>query len=336
MASRKRSTGDARSIEVPARRKGGQDARDADFESLLRMACLKAAGVGALSALAGVIPGTGMLLRFALGEVADLAALSAIQEKLIEDTLALYDLPLPEKLRRPLIQQISTLGASASVSVDAMVRKLLGRYGGKIGGKVLGPVIGRIAPVAAVLTSALGNAATTYAIGRRAQAFAKLGEAPADNLSDAIRAFTGVDERRLWDWSVTATREALGRIGGVLGRVKLKGWRKGAAQAGEAPAEHDAASAGAEQESVAPAKKTAQRATKKKAAAKATPRPPRKKADAVAKKRVARGRARKADKTESPGGVSGQRRWVPACAGMTPFSIFRNATLSRIAACRET
>jgi hypothetical protein len=93
----------------------------------------------------------------------------------------------------------------------------LTRFAGKLG--VIGPVIGRIAPVAAVLTSALGNAATTYAIGRRAQAFAKLGEAPLDNLSDAVRAFTGVDERKLWEWSVTATRDALARVSGVLSRV---------------------------------------------------------------------------------------------------------------------
>ncbi len=227
MASEKRSTRPARSTEVVARRAAAPRKKaphrtvavDREFDGLLRNACLKAAGVGALSALAGVIPGAGMLLRFALGEVADVAALTAIQEQLIEDTLALYDLPLPDKLRRPLVKQITTLGAGASVSVDALGRRLLARYGGRLGGKLMGPVIGRIAPLAAVLTSALGNAATTYAIGRRAQAFAKLGEAPLDSLADAIRAFTGVDERKLWEWSVTATREALGRVGGVLTRV---------------------------------------------------------------------------------------------------------------------
>ena len=225
MASEKRSTRPVRSTEVVARRAAPRNRTrrtaliDREFDGLLRNACLKAAGVGALSALTGVIPGAGMLLRFALGEVADVAALTAIQEQLIEDTLALYDLPLPDKLRRPLVKQITTLGAGASVSVDALGRRLLARYGGRLGGKLMGPVIGRIAPLAAVLTSALGNAATTYAIGRRAQAFAKLGEAPLDSLADAIRAFTGVDERKLWEWSVTATREALGRVGGVLGRL---------------------------------------------------------------------------------------------------------------------
>lgn len=209
--------------------------RDADFDTLLRYACLKAAGVGALSALAGAIPGAGTLLRFALGEIADVAALTAIQEALIEDTLALYGLPLPAHLRKPLVKQITLLGAGASVSVDALSKRLLTRFAGKLG--AIGPVIGRIAPVAAVLTSALANAATTYAIGRRAQAFAKLGEAPMDSLSDAIRAFTGVDERRLWEWSVTATRDALARVSGVLARVGALNPFAAKAPAADEPAE---------------------------------------------------------------------------------------------------
>jgi uncharacterized protein (DUF697 family) len=212
MASGKPST------EIPAKRVSpppGERDRDAEFQALLRTACLKAAGVGALSALAGAIPGAGILLRFTLGEIADMAAVSSIQETLIEDTLKLYDLPLPDALRRPLIAQISALGVGASVSVDALGRRLFARYGSQIGGGVLG----RVAPLAAVLTSALGNASTTYAIGRRAQAFAKVGEVRSDGLADAFRAFTGVDERKLWDWSVTATKEALGSIGSVLSRV---------------------------------------------------------------------------------------------------------------------
>ncbi|MBL8298530.1 MAG: hypothetical protein JNN30_09305 [Rhodanobacteraceae bacterium] len=212
MALRKPST------EIPAKRAPAalENDRDARFQALLRGACVKAAGVGALSALVGAIPGAGVLLRFALGELADAAAVGAIQEKLIEDTLALYELPLPEPLRKPLIAQISALGAGASVGVDAIGRRILGRFGSKLGGTVFG----RVAPLVGVLTSALGNAATTYAIGRRAEAFAKMGAAPADSLVDAFRAFTGVDERRVWEWSVTATKEALATIARVTDKVK--------------------------------------------------------------------------------------------------------------------
>src|SRR5689334_5040704 len=150
MASRKSTTPKPGSTEVPARRIARKAAgdpsnastRDADFDTLLRYACLKAAGVGALSALAGAIPGAGTLLRFALGEIADIAALTAIQETLIEDTLSLYGLPLPDHLRKPLVKQITMLGAGASVSVDALSRRLLTRFAGKLG--VIGPVIGRI------------------------------------------------------------------------------------------------------------------------------------------------------------------------------------------------
>ncbi len=212
MASRKPST------EIPAKRAPArlENDRDLRFQALLRTACVKAAGVGALSALVGAIPGAGVLLRFTLGELADAAAVGAIQEKLIEDTLTLYELPLPDALRKPLIAQISALGAGASLGVDAIGRRILGRFGSKLGGTVFG----RVAPVIGVLTSAVGNAATTYAIGRRAEAFAKMGAAPADSLVDAFRAFTGVDERRVWEWSVTATKEALGTIARVTKKVK--------------------------------------------------------------------------------------------------------------------
>ncbi len=76
MASRKPS------MEIPAKRAPAalENDRDVRFQAMLRTACVKAAGVGALSALVGAIPGAGVLLRFALGELADIAAVSAIQE----------------------------------------------------------------------------------------------------------------------------------------------------------------------------------------------------------------------------------------------------------------
>lgn len=188
---------------------------DAEFESLLRNACLKAAGIGASSALAGTLPGAGILLRFVLGELADIAAIKALQENLIESTLELYGIDLPTSVRKPLLAQISALGAGASIGVDALGRTLLARVGGAVGGAV----ISRVVPLTAVFTSALGNAATTYAIGKRAQAFARLRQAPLDNVADAIRAFTGVDERRLWDWTLAATKETVGKFGSVLRRA---------------------------------------------------------------------------------------------------------------------
>lgn len=288
MASRKPST------EIPAKRvappPGARD-RDAEFQALLRSACLKAAGVGALSALAGAIPGAGILLRFTLGEIADMAAVSAIQEKLIEDTLALYDLPLPDALRKPLIAQISALGVGASVSVDALGRRLFSRYGSQLGGGVLG----RVAPIAAVLTSALGNASTTYAIGRRAQSFAKIGNVPIDGLADAFRAFTGVDERKVWEWSVTATKEALGSIGSVLSRVaSLNPFAEKGVET-DAETAPDAEPAPKPKRSAAKKTAGAKKATVEKAAAKKKKKPVARRVGAkkAAVTKVAKARARK-------------------------------------------
>lgn len=288
MASRKPST------EIPARRAPAQleNDRDARFQALLRAACVRAAGVGALSALVGAIPGAGVLLRFTLGELVDAAAVGAIQEKLIEDTLALYELPLPDALRKPLIAQISALGAGASLGVDAIGRRILGRFGNKLGGSVFG----RVVPLVGVLTSALGNAATTYAIGRRAEAFAKMGAAPADSLVDAFRAFTGVDERRVWEWSVAATKEALDTIARVTGKLKAMNpfslWDVPDAETGAGDEAADPTSGAVEEPEAARKPRTAAR---KSTAAKST-----KNAGAASKKAAARRPAAKKSAVKKP------------------------------------
>lgn len=280
MASRKPST------EIPARRapRSVQEERDAQFQALLRAACVKAAGVGALSALIGAVPGAGLLLRFSLGELADAAAVGAIQEKLIEDTLALYELPLPDALRKPLIAQISALGAGASLGVDAIGRRILGRFGRAFGGTLFG----RVAPVVGILSSAIGNAATTYAIGRRAESFAKMGAAPADSLADALRAFTGLDERRVWEWSVTATQEALGVVGRVSDKFKaLNPFSRWEMPDGDAAEADDAETSGADAGPATAKPRAARGSTKRPGAAKKATAKTTRKATAAATKKSA-------------------------------------------------
>jgi hypothetical protein len=51
-------------------------------------------------------------------------------------------------------------------------------------------------------------------------------------LPAALRAFSGVDERRVLEWTVEATRSSLERIGSVLRRLT---WRSAAADKKRAP-----------------------------------------------------------------------------------------------------
>jgi hypothetical protein len=95
-----------------------------------------------------------------------------------------------------------------------LVRRSVGRFGGVVG---LGVV-----SLTSIASSAFSNAMVTYAVGKRAQAVAQLRDAPITALPAALRAFSGVDERRVLVWTVEATRSSLERIGSVLRRLT---WR---------------------------------------------------------------------------------------------------------------
>jgi uncharacterized protein (DUF697 family) len=197
--------------------------KDAEFLALLRRKCLRAASVGALTAVGESIPGLSRVLGFVFGELLDARFLSEIQRELINDTFELYGLDLPKPVHDALVSKVQVLGASASIASDAVIRQLLKRSVGRFGG-----VIGLgVVSLTSIASSAFSNAMVTYAVGKRAQAVAQLHDAPITALPAALRAFSGVDERRVLEWTVEATRSSLERIGIVLRRLT---WRSTAAE----------------------------------------------------------------------------------------------------------
>jgi hypothetical protein len=209
------------SRRIPAQKV--QQTPDAQFVALLRSKCMRAASVGALSAAGEAIPGF-RLLGLVFGELLDAQFLARIQRELVEETFAVYDLKLPAALHNALVKKVQFVGTGASVAGDALARagmkRLLGRAGGMIASRVL--------PLTAIATSALSNAAITYAIGKRAQAVTRLRNAPIRAMPDVVRAFTGVDERRIYTWSLTAMKNAIGLIGRSFGRFATTSLRRGA------------------------------------------------------------------------------------------------------------
>lgn len=193
-----------------------RDPRDARFVSLLRASCARAAGIGALTAATGSLPGLGKALGLVFGEWLDAEMLVATQRELIEETFALYEVRMPRAVHGAMLDKILFVGAGASVAGDAFARGVLRRGVARIGGVFAR----RVVPITAVLSSAFANAATTYAIGQRARAMARLGEAPIGNLADAVRAFTGVDERRIAAWSLGAVKGVLAGVGSAMRKMR--------------------------------------------------------------------------------------------------------------------
>ncbi|MDR3388890.1 MAG: hypothetical protein P4L92_17725 [Rudaea sp.] len=211
----------ARSRRIPARKV--PQTPDALFLALLRRKCMRAASVGALTAAGEAIPGLFRVVGLVFGELVDAQFLARIQRELVEETFALYGLKLPARLHNALVNKVQFIGTGASVAGDALARagikRLLGRAGGMVAARVL--------PLTAIATSALSNVAVTYAIGKRAQAVARLRDAPIRAMPDVVRAFTGIDERRIYAWSVAAVKDAVGLLGRSFGRFAATSLRKG-------------------------------------------------------------------------------------------------------------
>jgi hypothetical protein len=223
MALRKRSTVDSKTVTdgaaVPAKKRSknipATKSREARFNAMLQRKCLRAASIGAFTALAESVPGLGRLFGFVFSELLDFKLLSTLQRELVEETLSLYEVSLPEPLHSALVRQIQTIGIGASAAGDLLGRRLLTRLAGGLGGAIAR----RVAPVAAIVSSAASNAAVTYAIGKRAQAAGLMRDAPLSNLPDALRTFSGIDERRIFSWTTTAVKRSLSAFRDTLARA---------------------------------------------------------------------------------------------------------------------
>jgi hypothetical protein len=205
--ARKRSSPAKRSTRIAAK-----PTPDAEFLALLRKQCLNAASVGALTAAGELIPGLSRVLGLVFGELLDAKFLATIQRQLIEKTFAIYGLELPKPVHEVLVGRVQMIGTSASVASDAILRALLKRTVGQFGTYVAV----RVVPLTSIASSAFANAMVTYAVGKRAQAVAKLRDAPITGMPDALRAFSGVDERRVLDWTVEAMKSSFALVGDTL------------------------------------------------------------------------------------------------------------------------
>ena len=189
--------------------------RDAQFVALLRRKCTRAAVTGALTAAIEAIPGLGRVIGFVFGEVLDAKFLAHVQRELVEDTFLLYGLELPTALHNELVNRVQTLGTGASIAGDVLIRGVARRAAGRLGGVVAR----RFLPIASIVSSAVTNLTVTYAIGKRAQAVAKWKDRPITGMPDVMRAFSGVDERRILDWSTDAVKTSLGLVSDTLKRM---------------------------------------------------------------------------------------------------------------------
>lgn len=214
--------GDEPSESAP--RRGGkalsQSERDRRFNTLLQTTCLKAGTAAAIATITSKVPFLGRLAPVILGSVGETLALSKIQQQLVRDVIALYEVELSEPEERGviLLATAARIGAKhlSKVTVDQLVRQL--------GGLLYRPVLARVLPLASVASEISAAVASTYAVGKRAQALCKLPGTGARDLSELLRGLSGIDQTRLFKWSGEALSLALKPFRGALSAL-IPGFR---------------------------------------------------------------------------------------------------------------
>ncbi len=178
---------------------------------LIYAKCLEAGAIGAISGALELVPGVGKFAATVLGPLADASLVSTLQAELVAETFALYGVDLPHDAERVAVLAIAATNIGTATVGEGVGRAVVERAGKLVGGrisKLAGPIVN-------VVALAATNIAVTYAIGKRAQALAKMKNADFSAWPDLLRAVTMIDERKLARWATDSARTAMDRFSGL-------------------------------------------------------------------------------------------------------------------------
>ncbi|HVF34025.1 MAG TPA: hypothetical protein VND91_01730 [Candidatus Saccharimonadia bacterium] len=182
--------------------------RDTLHRKLVHAKCLQAGMIGAVSGMAGLVPVFGRVAQTLLGPLADAALVTTLQAELVAETLAIYDVELPEHVERMALMAVAATNIGAAAVSKQAARAVTYQAARLIGGSLAR----RALPIAGIVTTAAANIGVTYLIGMRAEALAKIKDAPIEDWPDLIRGVTSLDERRLARWAADAARAGIEQV----------------------------------------------------------------------------------------------------------------------------
>ena len=179
--------------------------RDRQFSLLLHTACLKAGTAAVVTTLTTRVPLLNRVAPLLVGSLVQSLAVPRIQQQLVTDVLALYGLELSELEQQGVI----LLATAANVGAQELSRRTVEQLVDRIGKPLGRPILDRMLPVTHLVAENAAAIASTYAVGRRAQALCRLSGSGARDLGELLGTITGIDQRRLLDWSSEAVKMAL-------------------------------------------------------------------------------------------------------------------------------
>lgn len=201
-----------RAPAAPTRKRLTATERERRFNALLQAACLKAGTAAAVSTISSKVPFLGKLAPVVLGSVGEALVLAKVQQQLVRETLGLYQLELSDVEERGVILLATAVNIGAQQISKATVEELIEQ----LSGRLYRPVISRVLPLASVATEVAAAVASTYAVGKRAQALCSLPGTGAKDLGELLRSMSGIDQNRLYKWTGDAFALALKPFRGAL------------------------------------------------------------------------------------------------------------------------
>lgn len=203
--------------EAPVARRRPLTAADRErrFNLIVQTACLKAGTAAAISTITSKVPFLGKLAPVVLGSVAETVALGKIQQQMVREILELYEMELTEPEERGVI----LLATAANIGAQQLSKRTVDELVGRLGGMLYRPVLARVLPLASVVTEIAASVASTYAVGKRAQALCLLPGTGVRNLGELLRGLSGIDQTLLYKWSAEALGMAIRPFRSVLSAV---------------------------------------------------------------------------------------------------------------------
>lgn len=169
---------------------------DQIVEQLIKQKATQAGMVGAATSAAALIPGFGTIAAFTIGVATDVGVTLRLQSELVLEIAAAHGHALSQRENRNALLLVTGVNMGAERLVNQASRKLAEKAAERLAGRALLKAI----PFFGIAISAGANILTTYAIGKRANAYFALGPDAVGDWDTTFRAITGVDERKLVGW----------------------------------------------------------------------------------------------------------------------------------------
>ena len=178
-------------------------------EQLIKQKAMQAGMIGAGTSAAALIPGFGTVAAFTIGVATDVGVTLRLQSELVLEIAAAYGHAPSHRENRNALLIVTGVNMGTERLVNQASRKLAEKAAERLAGRFVVKAI----PFFGIAISAGANILTTYAIGRRANAYFALGPDAVGDWDSTFRAITGVDERKLVGW-LSDVMTTLGQIVG--------------------------------------------------------------------------------------------------------------------------